>query len=162
MQPRESLLALKVCVLAALAPLVALAEAKPNIVFIYADDMGYGDVQCLNPERGKIPTPHIDKLAGEGMIFTDAHTSSSVCTPSRYSLMTGRYNWRSTRQASVTSGFSKPLIPTSRLTVASLLKSRGYNTAMIGKWHLGLNFPKGSGMNNVDWKGLEAKGTRPF
>ena len=69
-----------------------ISSDKPNIIFIYADDMGYGDVQCLNTERGKILTPHMDKLAIEGMVFTDAHTSSSVCTPSRYSLLTGRYN----------------------------------------------------------------------
>lgn len=130
------------------------AAAPPNIVFIYADDMGYGDVQCLNPERGNILTPHMDKLAGEGMIFTDAHTSSSVCTPSRYALMTGRYNWRSERQAGVLNGFGKPLIPTSRMTVASLLKAQGYNTAMIGKWHLGMNFvKKGKAQHQVDWKG---------
>ena len=126
----------------------------PNLVFIYADDMGYGDVQRLNPERGKILTPHMDALAKQGMIFTDAHTSSSVCTPSRYSLMTGRYNWRSERQAGVTNGFSSPLIPTSRTTVASFLKAQGYNTGMIGKWHLGMNFTKnGKAQHHVDWKG---------
>lgn len=148
-----SQLTVRVGFLSLLAPFVSMAETKPNIVFIFADDMGYGDVQVLNPERGKIPTPHMDKLAGDGMIFTDAHTSSSVCTPSRYSLMTGRYNWRSERQSGVNNGFSKPLIPTSRMTVARLLKDQGYNTAMIGKWHLGMNFPKGDGMNKVDWKG---------
>lgn len=132
---------------------VYAAQQAPNIVFIFADDMGYGDVQVLNPERGKIPTPHMDALARDGMIFTDAHTSSSVCTPSRYSLMTGRYNWRTTRQAGVTGGFSKPLIPTSRMTVASLLKGQGYHTAMIGKWHLGMNLPKGDGMKGIDWTG---------
>ena len=133
------------------------AETKPdnpNIVFIYVDDMGYGDVQCLNPERGKIPTPHMDKLASEGMIFADAHTSSSVCTPSRYSLLTGRYNWRTERQGGVLNGFGKPLIAKDRLTVASLLKAEGYNTAMIGKWHLGMNFTKnGEAPQHVDWKG---------
>ena len=82
------------------------ATDKPNIVLIYADDMGYGDVQCLNPDRGKIPTPHMDRLASEGMIFTDAHTTSSVCTPSRYSLLTGRYNWRTKLQDLVTWGYS--------------------------------------------------------
>ncbi|MEN8661157.1 MAG: sulfatase family protein [Lentimonas sp.] len=134
------------------------AQTPPNIVFIFADDMGYGDVQVFNPERGKIATPHMDALAREGMIFTDAHTSSSVCTPSRYSLLTGRYNWRTTRQVSVTGGFSKPLIPISRMTVASLLKAQGYNTAMIGKWHLGMNMPEGDGMNNIDWKGTVTGG----
>ena len=130
------------------------SASKPNIVFIYADDMGYGDVHCLNPKRGKIPTPQMDKLALEGMVFTDAHTSSSVCTPSRYSLLTGRYCWRSSKQDGVTNGYSEPLIPTDRTTVASLLKSNGYRTAMIGKWHLGMSFPKnGKGKSNINWKG---------
>ena len=70
------------------------AADKPNIVFILADDMGYGDVHCLNPDRGKIATPAMDQLAEQGMIFTDAHTTSSVCTPTRYGILTGRYNWR--------------------------------------------------------------------
>jgi len=126
---------------------------NPNIIFIFADDMGYGDVQALNPTRGKIKTPHMDQLALEGMVFTDAHTSSSVCTPSRYSLMTGLYNWRSTRQAGVTNGYSEPLIPTTRMTVASILKSTGYKTSMIGKWHIGMNLPKGGGKSKVDWQG---------
>jgi len=136
----------------------ALAGTAPNIVFIFADDLGYGDVHCLNPERGKIATPHLDQLAADGMIFTDAHTSSSVCTPSRYSLLTGRYNWRSKKQAGVLGGFSPALIPANRLTVASLLKSQGYKTAMIGKWHLGMNLPKGKGKQKVDWKGTIAGG----
>ena len=149
---RPSLL-LKIC-LAALVPLFSVIASNPNIVFIYADDMGYGDVQCLNPERGKIPTPYMDQLAEEGMIFTDAHTSSSVCTPSRYSLMTGRYNWRTAKQGGVLNGFGTPLIPTSRMTVASLLKAQGYNTGMIGKWHIGMNFTKaGKAQIDVDWKG---------
>jgi arylsulfatase A-like enzyme len=131
-----------------------LAAEKPNMIFILADDMGYGDVQCLNPERGKIATPNMDQLAAEGMIFTDAHTSSSVCTPSRYGLMTGRYNWRTKLQGGVLNGFSGPLIPTSRTTVASLLKAQGYKTAMFGKWHLGMDLPKGQGKGHpVDWTG---------
>lgn len=141
-----------------------LAEEKPNIVFIFADDMGYGDVQVLNPERGKIETPHMDALANEGMVFTDAHTSSSVCTPSRYSLMTGRYSWRTTLQKSVLYGYGKPLIPESRLTLASLFKKQGYHTAMIGKWHLGMHLPtvddepvREEGLSNLDWSG-EIKG----
>jgi len=146
---------LTACLALAGAHLVkANSEApKPNIVFIFMDDMGYGDVKVLNPERCKIPTPHMDAMAKEGMIFTDAHTSSSVCTPSRYSLITGRYNWRTKKQGGVLNGFGKPLIPTSRMTVASLLKKQGYETAMIGKWHIGMTFPKGKGMRNIDWKG---------
>ena len=96
----------------------SLETSRPNIVFILADDMGYGDVQVLNPERGKIKTPHMDRLAAEGMVFTDAHTSSSVCTPTRYGLLTGRYNWRSSLQSGVTWGYSSPIIPTGRMTVA--------------------------------------------
>lgn len=117
---------------------LAQAAKKPNIIYILADDLGYGDVQCLNPERGKIPTPHMDQLAKDGMTFTDAHTSSSVCTPTRYSIITGRYNWRTKLQKGVLNGYGLPLIPTDRMTVPSFLKENGYTTAMIGKWHLGL------------------------
>ena len=87
---QRSILPVLACGLA----LSAQADTKPNIVYILADDLGYGDVKCLNPERCKIATPHMDRLAAEGMIFTDAHTSSSVCTPTRYGILTGRYNWR--------------------------------------------------------------------
>ncbi|MEI8044817.1 MAG: sulfatase-like hydrolase/transferase, partial [Verrucomicrobiota bacterium] len=113
---------------------------KPNIVFILADDLGYGDVQCYNPQSGRIPTPNLDRLASEGMRFTDAHTSSSVCTPTRYSTLTGRYAWRTHLQSGVLEGFSPPLIAPDRMTVASLLKANGYQTACLGKWHLGLNW----------------------
>jgi len=142
---------------------LAQANEKPNIVFIFADDMGYGDVQCLNPERGKIPTPHLDKLASEGMIFTDAHTTSSVCTPTRYSLITGRYNWRTRLQKFVTAGYSRALISPDTLTVGNVLQKSGYTTAMIGKWHIGMNLPTVDGKapysstrekrSNVDWSG---------
>jgi arylsulfatase A-like enzyme len=113
--------------------------AKPNIVYILCDDLGYGDVKCLGGDRSKIPTPNIDRLASQGMAFTDAHSSSAVCTPTRYGILTGRYNWRSTLQKSVFSGYSHPLINPNRLTVASLLRQQGYNTACIGKWHLGMD-----------------------
>ena len=115
--------------LAPFAGLSAAEIAKPNIVFILADDLGYGDVQCLNPQRGKIATPHLDKLAAQGMTFTDAHSSSSVCTPTRYSILTGRYNWRTRLQSSVLYGYSAPLIAAERLTVPGLLKQHGYHTA---------------------------------
>ncbi len=115
-------------------------QTQPNVVFILTDDLGYGDVKCLNPE-GKIATPQMDKLAGQGMIFTDAHTSSSVCTPSRYSILTGRYPWRTHLQQGVLNGYSKPLIDADRSTVASFMKQQGYSTACIGKWHLGMNMP---------------------
>lgn len=140
-------------------------SAPPNVVYILCDDLGYGDVQCLNPEQGKIATPHMDGLAARGMVFTDAHTCSSVCTPSRYGVLTGRYNWRTTRQTGVNNGFSPPLISPERLTVAGFLKQQGYATACIGKWHLGMEFPKAEGArgNNpkatgVDWKGTIKNG----
>lgn len=115
-------------------------QPLPNIIFILADDMGYGDVETLN-SNSRIPTPHLNKLAQNGMTFTDAHTSSSVCTPTRYALLTGRYNWRSRLKSSVTWGFSKRLIEDDRETVASVLSKAGYKTSCIGKWHLGINWP---------------------
>jgi arylsulfatase A len=99
-------------------PASAARTTPPNIVYIYCDDLGYGDVQCLNPQ-GKIPTPHMDRLARGGMIFTDAHSSSAVCTPSRCSVLTGRYNWRSPMKRGVLNGFSPRLIETNRVTVAA-------------------------------------------
>jgi len=112
---------------------------NPNIVFILADDLGYGDVACLNPQ-GKIATPAMDRLAKEGMTFTDAHSGSSVCTPTRYGVLTGRYSWRSRLQSSVLGGLSPRLIEPGRATVASLLKEAGYHSACIGKWHLGMDW----------------------
>ena len=114
----------------------AQAQEKPNIVYVICDDLGYGDVQCLNPERGKIPTPGVDRLASEGMIFTNAHSGSSVCTPTRYGIMTGRYSWRSRLQRGVVQGFAPCLITEDQPTVAGYLKGYGYHTAIIGKWHL--------------------------
>ena len=115
------------------------AQSKPNIIYILTDDLGYGDVSSFNT-KSKINTPNIDKLAAEGMKFTDAHTSSSVCTPTRYGILTGRYNWRSRLKEGVLSGISKALIPTSRTTVVKMLQNNGYETAFIGKWHLGWNW----------------------
>ena len=111
---------------------------KPNIIFILCDDLGYGDVKCLGTDRCKIATPNIDRLAAGGMIFTEAHSSSSVCTPTRYGVLTGRYNWRTKLQSGVLFGYSPPLIDKARLTVPALLKQKGYVTACIGKWHLGM------------------------
>lgn len=115
---------------------MAERATRPNIVFFFVDDMGYGDASCLNPS-GKIRTPHIDRLADEGMAFTDAHSTSAVCSPSRYSVLTGRYNWRSTLQRGIVGVYGDPLIAADRVTVPGLLKTHGYHTACIGKWHLG-------------------------
>lgn len=118
--------------------LLAADQPRPNIVYILADDLGYGDVQALNPLRGKIRTPHLDQLVRQGMTFTDAHSGSSVCTPTRYGLLTGRYAWRTRLQRGVLDGGNdEPLIASDRTTVASLLRQNGYATACIGKWHLG-------------------------
>lgn len=124
------------------------AQNTPNIIYILADDLGYGDLSSLN-KNSKIKTIHLDQLAAAGMVFTDAHTSSSVCTPSRYSILTGRYNWRTSLQDGVLWSYDPPLIAKERVTVASLLKKNGYHTAAIGKWHLGLGWQKDA-TGNVD------------
>lgn len=116
---------------------------QPNIIYILTDDLGIGDVSFYNAE-GKIKTPNIDRLGNEGMSFNDVHSSSAVCTPSRYSVVTGRYAWRSTLKKSVIYGYDDPLIDSSRLTVADLLRNDGYSTACIGKWHLGLGWTRNS------------------
>ena len=115
--------------------------SKPNILVILADDLGYGDVQCYNPQHGKIKTPHIDRLAAQGLRFTDGHTSSGVCSPTRYALLTGRYHWRSRLQQGIVPVWGEALITSQRLTVAGLAKQHGYGTACIGKWHLGRDWP---------------------
>ncbi len=114
--------------------------STPNIVFIMCDDLGYGDVHCLNTQHGKIQTPHIDTLASEGMTFTDAHSGSAVCTPTRYGLLTGRHCWRTKLQHGVVQGFAPCLIADGRPTVASFLHEKGYQTALIGKWHLNYQY----------------------
>lgn len=117
----------------------AYSQRMPNIVYILADDLGYGDVSVYNPDS-KIHTPNIDGLAGQGMRFTDAHTASSVCTPSRYAILTGVYPWRSRLPTGVLRGYSRTLIDEGQPTVASLLKIAHYRTAVVGKWHLGLDW----------------------
>ncbi len=109
----------------------------PNIVVILADDLGYGDVKCYNPERCKISTPRIDRLASEGIRFTDGHCSSGCCSPSRYTLLTGRYHWRSRLQKGICQLWEEPLIAKDRKTIGTLAQSQGYRTACFGKWHLG-------------------------
>lgn len=116
-------------------------NSHPNVILIVADDMGYGDISALN-EASKIHTLHIDALAKRGITFTDAHSSSSLSTPSRYALLTGRYAFRTTLKKGVIGGDAKPLIPFERPTLGTLLGKCGYSTACIGKWHLGWNWGK--------------------
>ncbi|MGQ7867767.1 sulfatase family protein [Sunxiuqinia sp. sy24] len=132
-------------------------KKDPNIVIILADDLGYGDPQVYNSES-KIPTPNIDNLAAAGIRFTDAHTPSSVCTPTRYGILTGQYAWRSELKQSVLWMWDRPLIPADRLTFPKILKAKNYETACIGKWHLGWRWPSNQGegyMNDTiaigDW-----------
>lgn len=141
--------------LAALLLAAAALEAAPNFVILLADDLGYGDVGVYNP-RSKIPTPNLDRLAGQGIRFTDAHTPSGVCSPTRYALLTGRYAWRTRLKSGVLNGGSAPLIAADRLTLAGMLRERGYETGVVGKWHLGFDWPlrdesKPQMVENVDW-----------
>ena len=129
-------------------------EAKPNILFILADDLGYGDIGCYNPEA-KAPTPNIDRLAREGMRFTDAHSPSTVCTPTRYSLLTGRMAFRNGMKGVFTGAGGPCLIKEDRLTIAGMLRDQGYTTAMFGKWHIGLTFYDKDG-KPITKNGLEA------
>lgn len=144
---------------AAASCLATAADSRPNIVFILADDLGYGDLACYNKDS-KIPTPNLDRLASEGTRFTDAHAPTSVCTPTRYAILTGRYSWRTRLQRGVLGPWDKPLIAADRLTVGKLLQQHGFATACIGKWHLGLNYQTTDGkppstrdnpMSNVDF-----------
>ena len=129
-------------VLCTAAPAAEGASGKlPNIVYILADDLGYGDLGCYNNDS-KVPTPNMDRLAAEGSRFLDAHTASSVCTPTRYGILTGRYCWRTRLKKGGIYGDSMPLISTRRTTVATLLKQHGYHTACVGKWHLGLDWTR--------------------
>ncbi len=113
---------------------------RPNVVLILADDMGYGDLACQAVDD-KVPTPNLDRLAGEGTRFTDAHSPSSVCTPTRYSILTGRYCWRSRLKKGVLWPWDPPLIEPGRLTMAEMFRHKGYRTACVGKWHLGWDWP---------------------
>ncbi|MCC6342334.1 MAG: arylsulfatase [Bryobacterales bacterium] len=113
------------------------AQEKPNIVYVLADDLGWGDLRCYNP-LSAVPSPNAGRLASQGVRFTDMHSPSAVCTPTRYGILTGRYCWRSRLKQGVLWGYSPNLIEPGRMTVASMLKARGYYTAGVGKWHLGL------------------------
>lgn len=123
-------------ILPAAIPLGAAREELPNIIVVLADDLGYGDVEAYNPES-KIRTPHINRMASEGVRFVDAHTPCAVCSPTRYGLLTGRYPWRSELKKNVLWPWDKPLIEKDRLTLPRMLKRAGYHTACFGKWHLG-------------------------
>jgi len=144
MRIRITLIAILTGILALDACTGKSVSTAPNIIYILADDMGYGDVSVLNKESG-IPTPNIDRIASGGISFTDAHTPSSVCTPTRYGLLTGRYAWRTSLKKGVLQGHSSPLIDPHRETVASFLKSQGYGTACVGKWHLGMEWASSDG-----------------
>jgi arylsulfatase A len=134
-----SLLSLTFC-----AGIQAQTQEHPNIIFILADDMSFDSVSANNNKIGNMKTPQIDKLISEGMNFTDAHSGSAVCTPTRYGILTGRYCWRTKLKRSVLWTYAAPLIKKERLTVAEMLREKGYRTAMVGKWHLGL-----------DWRGKD-------
>lgn len=116
------------------------AERAPNLVVILADDFGVGDIQAHYPQN-KIATPHLDSLVRQGISFTDAHSSSAVCSPTRYGLLTGRYNWRTRLQEWVIAAYEPPLIPADRVTLPGFLRQHGYRTGCIGKWHLGWDWP---------------------
>lgn len=149
----------------------ATPSKAPNIIIIFADDMGYGDVSALNPDS-RIQTPNLDKLVREGISFTNAHSSASVCTPSRYGLLTGRYAFRSKSAAYGIGGFDGPVIEEGRETLASLLKRSGYTTGIVGKWHLGLewqtkdglpaNLDRTTGYSNVDYSKIVNKGLNSY
>ncbi len=140
---------MKPLLLLALLATAATAATKPlpNVVILYADDMGWGDLGAQNPDS-KIPTPNLDRLAAEGTRFTNAHSSSGVCTPSRYALLHGRYHWR--KFHGIVNSFDPPILDAQRLTLAELLKDKGYRTACVGKWHLGW-----------DWEAIRHPGAQP-
>ena len=143
---------LQVAFAGAVAPALIAATRRPslkrpNIVILYADDMGYGDLAIQNPDS-KIPTPNLDRIAREGVRFTDAHSSSGICTPSRYAMLTGRYHWR--KFHGIVNAFGPSVFDRERLTLPKMLKEEGYQTACIGKWHLGW-----------DWEAIKRPGAKP-
>ncbi|MEM9366507.1 MAG: arylsulfatase [Planctomycetota bacterium] len=138
-------------------PALVGEEVRPNIVLIYGDDMGIDSVSAFNEKLG-LRTPNLDRLASEGMSFMDAHSTSGVCTPSRYSLLTGRYHWRSRLKKGIVRKWERPLIENGRLTIPGMLRQHGYKTEMIGKWHLGFDWPKDGGgttetLQEIDFTG---------
>jgi len=150
--------------LGCIATQISLSSQKstlPNILIIYADDLGYGDTQCYN-HQGKIPTPNIDHLASQGMQFTDAHSSCSISSPSRYTLLTGRYHWRSKLQKGNVGMWDSPLITYDRMTIAGMVKTKGYSTYAVGKWHLGWNWPFATDQKShfTGFSGFEGKSNK--
>ena len=141
------------CLALLCAPATA-QDTPPNVVIVFADDMGYGDPRVYNPQS-RVPTPNIDALAEHGMRFLDAHTASSVCTPSRYGLLTGRYPWRSRLPVGIVNSWGGPVIDEDRLTLGKALQEQGYATACIGKWHLGWDWPvRGGGYLSDELDGV--------
>ena len=135
---------MKSCWIALLMTTASLAADAPNVVLLYADDLGYGDLSCYGAKT--IATPHIDKLAAEGLRFTDGHCAAATCTPSRFAMLTGEYAFRQ-KGTGVLPGDAKLIIKPGRATLASVFKGAGYQTAVVGKWHLGL------GDGGLDWNG---------
>ena len=126
------------CLLGALASCYGAfaKDPRPNVILILADDMGIGDIRGLNPDS-QIATPCLDAMCNRGIAFTDAHASSALSTPSRYSILTGRYNWRSEKKGGVLGVMSPPMIAEGRRTIADMFRACDYTTAIVGKWHLG-------------------------
>jgi len=131
-------------------------KLRPNINYILADDLGYGDISAHNPESA-VQTPHMDRLVKQGMSFSDAHSASAVCTPTRYGILTGEYCWRTSLKSGVLWGYSPPLIKPDQVTIASFLEGHGYRTGVVGKWHLGLGWqPRDTAkpIEQYDWNYL--------
>ncbi len=137
------------CSAETVSKIIPQAPQRPNVILILADDMGIGDIRGLNPDS-QIHTPNLDEMCAHGITFSDAHASSSLSTPSRYAIMTGRYNWRTTKKGGVLGNMDAPMIPADRSTIADMFKSCGYTTAAIGKWHLGQKWPFKNNKQTVD------------
>ena len=143
------------------APSEKAPDPLPNIIFILADDMGYGDVKLLHP-KSKIPTPNLDRLGRQGMVFTNAHAPSAVCTPTRYAFLTGSYSWRSRMKQGVAWIWEEPLLKANQFTVATMLKQKGYSTGLVGKWHLGWHWPTSDSLPASESNGENVDYTQPI